>query len=186
MAEPTYPVLYWRDVDTRTELPAFDTLEKLITAKPDQVIELEKGTNNDSMVSIQLGGNDNIVDEPLFSPEGAKTIEKQMVGAMSEFLLVTIMLEKEQWVKVRKIQQFYRKPGKEKEYHTYGIIGIWYPVTETDPTPSLTTPNVFKQDPTNLKGYTMKPPIIEHGVSDVGSDFIKITLTLSLGGKDLT
>jgi len=30
MAEPTNPVLYFRTFDTRTELVAFDTLEKLI------------------------------------------------------------------------------------------------------------------------------------------------------------
>ena len=31
---PAHPVLYWRDNATRTALAAFDTLDKLIAAKP--------------------------------------------------------------------------------------------------------------------------------------------------------
>jgi len=187
MAEPTHPVLYFRDFATRTELVAFDTLEKLIAAKPLQVIEFETDSaDNSSVVSLSIGGVDNIVDEPLFSPAGVKTIEKQMVGAISEFFTINIMLNKSQYAKARKIQQFARRPGKEKEYHTYGIFGFWFPETETDPTPTLTTPNVFKQDPTNVIGYTMKPPLIDWGIKDPGSDYIKIMITLSLGGKNLT
>jgi len=190
MAEPTYPVLYWRDNSTRTTLTAFDTLEKLIAAKPLQVIELEKpvsGTaENSSVVSVSIGGTDNIVDEPLFSPAGVKTIEKQMVGAIAEHLTIGLKIHLSQYTILRKVQEFARKPNKEKEYHTYGIMGFWFPATETEATPTLTTPNVFKTDPTNIIGYTLKPPIIDWGISDIGSDYTKITLNLSLGGKNLT
>ncbi len=187
MAEPTHPVLYFRDVNTRTALPAFDTLEKLIDAKPLQVIEFEKIDDGDtSVVDVTIGGTDNIVDEPLFSPAGVKTIEKQMVGAMAEHMTITIKLNKTEYTKLRKIQQFSRRPNKEKEYHTYGIIGFWFPETETESTPTLSTPNVLKVDPTNIIGYTMKPPIMQWNIKEIGADYMQVTITLSLGGKNLT
>lgn len=187
MAEPTYPVLYWRDNSTRTALTAFDTLEKLIAAKPLQVIELEKNSDdNTSVTSVSIGGTDNIVDEPLFNPSGVKTIEKQMVGAIAEHMTIEIIIEKSQYSKLRKIQQFSRMPNKETAYHKYGIMGFWFPETETETTPTLTTPNVFKLDPTNVIGYTMKPPMIDWGITEIGADYTKVTLNLSLGGKNLT
>ena len=91
MVEPTYPVLYWRDFATRTAEAEFNTLKKLIDVKPDQVIEFEKTGIESAVVTVTKGGNDNIVDEPLFSPAGVKTIEKQMVGAISEFFTVIIL-----------------------------------------------------------------------------------------------
>jgi len=42
---PTHPVLYWRDNATRTALTAFDTLDKLIAAKPLQVLEFDTTVN---------------------------------------------------------------------------------------------------------------------------------------------
>lgn len=187
MVEPLYPVLYWRDNSTRTALTIYDTLEKLIAAKPLQVIELEKNTVDDtSIISVGIGGIDNIVDEPLFNPDGTKTIEKQQVGAIAEHMTIVIKIHKDQYAKVKKIQSFSRKPNKEKEYHTYGIIGFWFPVTETESTPTLTTDNVFKVSPTNVIGYTMKPPIVEWGIEDIGNDYVKVTLNLSIGGKNLT
>jgi len=190
MAEPTHPVLYFRDFSTRTALPAFDTLEKLIAAKPLQVIEFEKVVNGKeedaSVTKVSAGGVPNIVDEPLFNPAGVKTIEKQQVGAISEHLTITIKLHKSLYSKLIKMRGFARKPNKESEYHTYGIIGFWFPETETAPTPTLETPNVFKQDPTNLKGYTMKMPIMDWGISDIGAEYTVVTLNLSIGGKNLT
>lgn len=187
MVEPIYPVLYWRDNSTRTTLTTFDTLAKLIAAKPLQVIEFEKdSTDNTSIINVSAGGTGNIVDEPLFNPEGIKTIEKQQVGAIAEHTIIVIKLHESQYTKLRKIQSFYRKPNKEKEYHTYGILGFWFPPTETDSTPTLITPNIFKVSPTNLIGYTMKPPIVEWGISDVGAEYTKVTVELSLGGKNLT
>ena len=187
MVEPVYPVFYWRDFATRTALTAFDTLAKLIAAKPDQVIELEKDDDDDtSVVSVSAGGTGNIVDEPLFNPQAVKTIEKQQVGAIAEHTDIVLKIHKSQYTKLRKIQQFYRKPNKETEYHTYGILGFWFPATETNAAPTLTTPNIFKVSPTNVIGYTMKPPSVEWGISDIGSDYTKVTLNLSLGGKNLT
>ena len=187
MAEPVYPVFYFREFDTRTELTAFDTLEKLIIAEPDQVIEFEVDSNdNSSVISVTSGGAGNIVDEPLFNPDGTKTIEKQQVGAIAEHVTIVIKLHKSQYTKLRKIQSFYQRPNKEKEYHTYGILGFWFPPTETEPVPTLTTPNIYKVDPTNLKGYTMKPPIVQWDITEIGSDYTQITIELSLGGKNLT
>ena len=186
MAEPTHPVLYFRDFDTRTDLPAFNTLAKLIAAKPLQVIEFEKiGDGDTSVISVSMGGNDNIVDEPLFSPAGIKTIEKQMVGAIAEHMTITIKLNKSEYPKLRKTQQFARRPGKEKEYHTYGIIGFWFPPSESEAIPTLTTPNIFKIDPTNLTGYTLKPPLPIWSIADIGEEYMTDELQLSIGGKDL-
>lgn len=186
MAEPTHPVLYWRDTDTRTELGTYDTLEKLIDAKPLQVIEIENTDDDSAIFNVTRGGNGNIVDEPLYSPAGIKTIEKQMVGAISEFYTVNIKLPKDQWSKAKKLESFYRKPNKEKAYHTYGIMGIWFPSTETDSTPTLITPNVFKVSPTNVIGLTLKPPVFTYGVGSAGADYMNIDLEYSLGGKNLT
>lgn len=186
MAEPTYPVLYWRDVDTEATNPTYSTLTDLITLKPEQVIEFEKSGNDSAIFTVTRGGNGNIVDEPLYSAAGVKTIEKQMVGAISEFYTVHIKLPKDEWTKAKKLETFYRKPNKEKEFHTYGIMGIWFPVTETETTPSLTTPNIFKVSPTNIIGLTLKPPLFTYGVTEAGADYINIDLTYSLGGKNLT
>ena len=186
MVEPIFPVLYWRDVDTKDSDPTYDTLEKLINLKPLQVIQLEDTDDDSSIVTISRGGTGNIVDEPLYSPAGVKTIEKQMVGAISEFWTVNIKLVKEEWAKAKKLETFYRKPNKEKEFHTYGIMGIWFPATETETTPTLTTPNIFKVSPTNIIGLTLKPPVFTYGVNEAGADYMNIDLTYSLGGKNLT
>lgn len=186
MAEPTNPVLYWRDVNTKASDVTYDTLEKLINLKPLQVIEIEKTGDASAIFTISRGGNGNIVDEPLYSPAGIKTIEKQMVGAISEFYTVNIKFPKAEWTKAKKLESFYRKPNKEKAFHTYGIMGIWFPATETDSTPTLITPNVFKVSPTDIIGLTLKPPIFTYGVNEAGADYINIDLTYSLGGKNLT
>lgn len=187
MAEPLNPVLYFRDFATRTELTAFDTLEKLIAAKPLQVIEFEKGNGDESAIfTVSKGGTGNIVDEPLYNPAGVKTIEKQQVGAISEYHTVNIKLPKTEWAKAKKLETFYRIPNKEKEYHTYGIMGIWFPATETNATPTLTTDNIFKISPTNVIGLTLQPPIFTYGVNEAGADYMNIDLTYSLGGKNLT
>ena len=109
-----------------------------------------------------------------------------MVGAISEFYTVNIKLPKAEWAKAKKLESFYRKPNKEKEFHTYGIMGIWFPATETDSTPTLVTPNVFKVSPTDIIGLTLKPPVIAYGVGVAGADYMNIDLTYSLGGKNLT
>lgn len=189
MVEPTYPVLYFRDFDTRTALPAFDTLEKLISLKPDQVIEFENNAAGDelnsSIIRVSAGGVDNIVDEPLFNPNGTKTIEKQMVGAIAEHINIKIKVQKSEYPILKKIRSFSRRPNKEKEYHTYGIIGFWFPPAETEAIPTLITPNIFKVDPTNLTGYTLKPPLPVWSIDEVGEGYMTDELQLSLGGKDL-
>lgn len=189
MAEPTYPVLYWRDVNTKSSDVLFDTLEKLIAAKPLQVIEFEKDSSgndlNSSILRVTAGGTDNIVDEPLFNPSGVKTIEKQMVGAIAEHLNIKIKVHTSQYAILEKIRSFARKPNKEVEFHTYGIIGFWFPPTETESTPTLTTPNIFKVDPTDLIGYTLKPPSPTWSIAETGSDYVEEEIFLSLGGKDL-
>lgn len=189
MAEPTYPVLYWRDVNTKSSDPLYDTLEKLIAAKPLQVIEFENNANGDdlnsSITMVSGGGADNNIDEPLFNPDGTKTIEKQMVGAIAEHLNIKIKIHQSQYSILEKIRSFSRKPGKEKAYHTYGIFGFWFPRTETESVPTLTTPNIFKLDPTNLIGYTLKPPLPIWSIEQIGEEYMTEDLQLSIGGKDL-
>lgn len=184
MVEPTNPVLYWRDVNTKASDPTYNTLAKLINEKPEQVIPFE-GNDESAVFTVSRGGNGNIIDEPLFSPDGVKTIEKQMVGAISEFYTVNIKLPKAEWTKAKKLETFFRKPNKEKEFHTYGIMGIWFPATETEATTTLITPNIFKVSPTDIIGLTLKPPIFTYGVNEVGADYMNIDLNYSLGGKDL-
>lgn len=189
MAEPTYPVVYWRDVDTNSTIPAYDTLEKLIAEKPDQVVQIENNQAGDklksSVISITSGGAGNIIDEPLFNPQGVKTIEKQMAGAISEHTSIKLKIHESEYPILTKLRSFYRKPNKEKEYHTYGIIGFWFPPTETTSPPTLVSDNFYKISPTNVLGSTMKPPITRWGIDEEGSEYMTIEIDLSLGGKDL-
>ncbi len=173
MPTPNYPVIYYRDNDTRTALPSFDTVEKLIAEKPLQVIEI-KDEDGMSVIGVVSAGEDNDVAEPIFSSEGIKSIFKQQVGAINEGITVTLMIPQPKFSDLIKLKSFSRQPNIERAYHEFGTIGFWFP-----------TVPAFEIDPTNVIGLTLKPPIIEWGVEEVGQNFARVTLNFSLGGVDL-
>lgn len=185
MAEPPNPVIYFRDVNSKTSDENFDTLEKLIAAKPEQVIQLEETDKGSSVISMNAIGQDNDVAEPVFNSEGLKSIFKQQVGAINEGTTMVVMIPKSVFIKSFNMRAFSRRPNIEPAFHKFGNLGIWFPATSPNETPVLGEDNVYSVDPTNIIGFTLKPPIFEWGVTDVGADFIRATLNFSLGGQDL-
>ena len=131
MADPNYPVIYYRDNDTRTALPDFDTVEKLIAAKPLQVIEI-KDEDSMSVTNVVSAGEDNDVAEPIFSSEGTKSIFKQQVGAINEGITVTIMIPKPKFSDLIKLKSFSRRPNIERSHHEFGTIGFHFPLIPCD------------------------------------------------------
>ena len=175
MADPVYPVIYYRDVNTKTSNPSFDTVKKLIAAKPAQTIQLEITDDGSAVTDMNAIGQDNDVAEPVFNSEGLKSIFKQQVGAINEGTTMTVMIPKSQYSILFQMRSFSRRPNIEPAYHKYGNLGIWFPAA-----------TIFEVDPTDVIGYTLKPPIFEWGVKDPGADFVRATLNFSLGGKNLT
>lgn len=174
MADPEHPVIYWRDIDTKASNPTYDTVAKLIAAKPLQVIEI-KDSDKMSVTHVSSFGQDNDVAEPIFSSEGLKSIHKQQVGAISEGTTVTLMVQKSRYSDLVKLRSFSRRPNIERAFHSSGNLGFWFPAAEP----------LFNIDPTDVIGFTLKPPIYDWGIKEIGDDFIQAVLNFSLGGEDL-
>lgn len=170
MADPLTPVIYFRDVNSKTT--EFPTIETLIQSKASQLIQLELAT--DSVVSMTSIGQDNDVAEPVFNSEGLKSIFKQQVGAINEGTTMVVMIPKSAYALLFEMRKFSRRPNIEPAFHKFGNLGIWFPAA-----------TIFDVDPTDEIGFTLKPPIFEWGVKDPGADFVRATLNFSLGGKDL-
>lgn len=173
---PLYPVIYFRTINSTTVL--FPTVQDLIDAFPDQAIELEdSSTTKTAVIGVTAIGQDNDVAEPVFSSDGAKSIFKQQVGAINEGITVQIMVEEAEYSKLFQMRTFSRQPNIEEAYHKFGNLGFLFP-----------TASIFTQDPTNVIGYTLKPPIFEWGITgnNIPVGFVKATLNFSLGGLDIT
>lgn len=170
MADPETPVIYYRDVDTKTS--EFPTIEDLINENSTQAIQLE--LNGDSVISMTSIGQDNDVAEPVFNSEGLKSIFKQQVGAINEGTTMVVMIPKSAYALLFEMRRFSRRPNIEPAFHKFGNLGIWFPAA-----------TIFSLDPTDKIGFTLKPPIFEWGVKDPGADFVRATLNFSLGGEDL-
>lgn len=173
MADPVTPVIYFRDVDTKTT--EFPTLEDLIDEAPEQTIQLELDDKGTSVISMSAIGQDNDVAEPVFNSEGLKSIFKQQVGAINEGTTMVVMVPKSKYSVLFQMRSFSRRPNIEPAFHKFGNLGIWFPAA-----------TIFDVDPTDIIGLTLKPPIFEWGVKDIGTDFVKATLNFSLGGENLT
>jgi len=173
MALPNHPVIFFRDINSRKETTIFNTIEKLIITRPDQVIEF-KDADKMSVISVVSAGQDNDVGEPIFSSTGIKSIFKQQVGAINEGITVTCMIPKPKYSDLIKLEKFSRQPNIETAFHKFGNLGFHFPEVP-----------VYEKDPTDIIGFTLKPPIMEWGIPDVGADFVRATLNFSLGGADL-
>lgn len=165
---PTNAVLYFRDILTTKANPLFDTLDKLIAAKPAQVIEF----NDDNILftDIQEEEQNNVSNDSHFDPGvGDPIVEKQYNGIKGREIVIKLITDTDQSVVRQKLRTFGEKPQIEPAYHEFGIIGIFHPKVSD-----------FNVDPTNLFGYTIDRPLKGY-VS--GSEIVPITLRLSLGGN---
>jgi hypothetical protein len=167
---PTHPVLYWRDNATRTALTSFDTLDKLIAAKPLQVLEFDSTAKQ--IEKLIRGGDDPVTNEPGLNPDGTIAIYKQQGRSPVPTLTIRGNTNSSETAFRLKMESFAYKKQVEHEYHEFGIIGFFHP-TLTD----------FNRDPTNLIGYTMALPVFDY---DSPNSIVSFSLNLSLGVKALS
>jgi hypothetical protein len=167
---PDHPVLYWRDNSTRTALSSFDTLDKLISARPNQVIEFN--IDDVQLEQILEGGDDSVTNEPGLNPDGTISIYKQQGRSPVPTLTLKGNIANSQTALRTKMRSFSYKVQVDFEYHQFGIIGFFHP--------DLTD---FNKDPTNLTGYTMALPRFIHASNREVIDF---TIDMSLGAQSLS
>ena len=167
---PTHPVLYWRDNDTRTALPAFDTLDELIAAKPLQVIEFDDTAKQ--IETIVESGDDPVTNEPGLNPDGTISVYKQQGRSPVPTLTVEGNFDANQTALRTKLRSFSYKTQVEHEYHKFGIIGFFHP-TLTD----------FNRDPTNVIGYTIAPPVFTYNSP---AEIVHFRVNMSLGVQSLS
>lgn len=167
---PTHPVLYWRDAATNTSIGAYDTLDKLIAAKPAQVIEFD--TISEQIEKLVRGGDDPVTNEPGLNPDGTISVYKQQGRSPVPTLTIQGNVNATEVAVRQKLDSFSYKRQVEHSYHEFGIIGFFHP-TLTD----------FNRDPTNVIGYTMALPIFDY---DSPGEIVAFRLNLSMGVQSLS
>lgn len=167
---PAHPVLYWRDNATRIALTAFDTLDKLIAAKPLQVLEFD--TTVHQIEKIIRGGDDPVTNEPGLNPDGTIAVYKQQGRSPVPTLTIRGNTNSSETAFRLKMDSFAYKAQVEHDYHEFGIIGFFHP-TLTD----------FNRDPTDEIGYTMALPVHDY---DSPGTIVNFSLNLSLGVQSLS
>jgi hypothetical protein len=166
---PTDAVLFWRDNDTRKALVAFDTLDKLIAAKPLQVLEFDA---NNSLIDTTEDPQINVSNDPHYDPTGDPKVEKQYNGNFGRQLILTIKSDVDQTAWRTKLKDFVNMVSVEPLYHEAGIFGFFHP--------KLADYNV---DPTNEFGYTIDRAPKSY---PSGAQTVTITVTMTLGGNQKT
>jgi len=167
---PSHPVLYWRDNSTRTALTSFDTLDKLIGAKPLQVIEFD--STSVQLEKIIESGDDPVTNEPGLNPDGIISVYKQQGRSPVPTLTLQGNFNNSETALRTKLRSFSYKAQVEHEYHKFGIMGFFHP-TLTD----------FNRDPTDVIGYTIAPPVFDY---DSPGEIVKFRVNLSLGAQSLS
>ena len=170
MAPPIFPILYWRDTDTKASNVTYDTVEKLLSLKPLQCLVFDNDARQ--LEHIIEGGDDPVTNEPALNPDGSLTVYKQQ-GRSS---VPTITLEGNCGIAEKtwrnQVRGFSRKFQVEPEFHEHGIIGLWLPDMDD-----------FDVDPTNVIGYTIAIPVFEYFTP---SQVVHFRFNLSLGVLNLT
>ena len=166
---PSDFVLFWRDNSTRKALVSFDTLDKLIAAKPLQVLE---GDEFNSLIDVQQEPQINTSNDPHYDPTGPPIIEKQYNGNFGRRLELTIKSDIGQDAWRTKLNDFLNEIPVEPAYHEFGIFGFFHP--------KLTD---FDVDPTNAFGYTYDRTPVSY---TSGNEATTIILTATLGGNQKT
>ncbi len=158
----TNPAIYYRTNATR----------QAITADPSDLpaAQILEFTNPDNLMisSVKKTFKHNISDDPGFNPDGTLIIHKQHSGALSQILLVTGHIDLAETALMAKLDDFISLLSIETAFHKFGIFGIAYQKVPR-----------FEQDPSNLLGYTMDEPEMEH-VGKTG--ILTFTIPFRFGG----
>lgn len=169
MAAPTFPILYWRDTLTKASDVAFDTIEELLAAKPEQCVVFD--TTAKQLEHVLEGGDDPVTNEPGLNPDGTIVVYKQQGRSPVPTIIIEGNCNNSEIDWRNQIRSFFRKRQVEHDYHEFGIIGFYHP-TLTD----------FSVDPTDQIGYTMAAPIFEHFS---GTGLVHFKISMSLGVRSL-
>ena len=170
MAPPTFPVLYWRDENTKASDPAFDTIEELLTEHPEQCLVFD--TEAKQLEHILEPGDDPVTNEPGLNPDGSITVNKQQGRSPVPALILEGNCDADQIAWRNQARSFSYKTQVEHSFHKYGIIGFYHP-TLTD----------FNKDPTDQIGYTMALPVFEHFSP---GQIVHFKISLSMGVQSLS
>ena len=169
----TNPVLYWRDKNSKSSSM---TLEQIIadTNKTNQIIQFESGSDEKSTMieSLEYSGDENTVEEPEISADGDKTLNKQNIGALPEGLLIRGHVDISEDDIVEKIRTFARMLQTAEDDFEYGIFGFYSNIS-----------SFFDIDPTDVIGYTLKPPTV---IFNSPKKQLEFSFKLLLGGVGLT
>jgi len=166
---PTDAVIFWRDNLTRKNIVTYDTLDKLIAAKPLQVLEFDA---SNSLINTAEDPQNNTSNDPHYDPTGDPKVEKQYNGTFGRVLELTIKSDVDQSAWRTKLNDFLNMPQTEPAYHESGIFGFYHPKLAD-----------FNVDPNDEYGYTLdRAP---KGYPS-GADTVTITLTMTLGGNQKT
>ena len=171
MAPPIFPILYWRDTDTKASNATYDTVEKLLSLKPLQCLVFDNDARQ--LEHIIEGGDDPVTNEPALTPTSTGiTVYKQQgrSGVPTITLEGNCGIAEKTWR--NQVRTFSRKFQIESAYHKHGIFGLWLPHIDD-----------FDIEPTNVLGYTMALPVFEHFTP---SEVIHFRFNLSLGMLKLT
>ena len=165
---PANAVLYYRDINSTKANPAFDTLDKLIAAKPAQVLEFDDTAN--LLTNVSEEEQNNTSDDPHYDPGTVDpVIEKQYNGSFGRVLTLSIQSDVDQTIFRQKLRSFIELVQIEVEHHEFGIFGFFHPVLAD-----------FNVDPTDKFGYTLDRPIKGYAS---GAESVSITLRMTLGGN---
>lgn len=175
MAGPTYPVFYWRDVNSKVSIYA--DVNALIANKPGQCLQFNDTTM--MIEAVQKLKQKNTTDDPSQNADGVYIINKQPNGLLPEGLIITGHADSVgAFSKQQTLESFHDKLDVESAYHKWGIFGFWYPDA---PIFTLDPINEPGQNPPAEKGYTIKSLQWNHAGAKGG--IIPFTLVLSFGGR---
>lgn len=170
MAPPTFPILYWRDTNTKTSDVSFDTIEELLAAKPQQCLVFDSEAKQ--LEHLLKSGDDPVTNEPGLNPDGTLTVNKQQGRSPVPTLTLEGNVNVSEIAWRQQVEGFSRKSQVEHSFHEYGIIGFYHPDLDD-----------FSLDPTDTIGYTMALPVFEY-FSPAG--IVHFRFSLSLGVKSLS
>ena len=173
MADPNYPIVYWRDNATKASDPLYDTIEKLLATKPEQCLVFDSAARQ--LEHILEGGDDSVTNEPSLNPTGQISVNKQQGRSPVPTLTLEGNCNHNEKVWRQLARSFSRKAQIEPQYHKYGIIGVYIPASSDL--------DDFSLDPTNEQGYTMALPVFDYFSP---ATILHFRINLSMGVLALT
>jgi hypothetical protein len=169
MTAPEFPIIYWRDDTTKTSNVLYDSVEKLLAAKPEQCLVFD--TKAKQLEHILEGGDDPVTNEPALNPVGQITVSKQQGRSAVPTLTLEGNCDHVEKAWRNQLRGFSRKAQVEPQYHKRGIIGLYLPASSDL--------DDFSLDPTNEIGYTMALPVFDY-VSPATIMYFKVNLSMGV------